>query len=196
MTMTMTMTQTTFDVLPEELKLEIFSNLDLEQICKNSAVCRDWETLGKDNILWFEIYKQYGFDQHWDCDGYDDTSGWTIYYDTRDYKTELKFWIMRQKKIDAALEKDRLERQAYYEEADRNEPSDVDLRYAGYFGDDEYCEEWELAKMIEAEEDNRKQKKMQNELDDRELADRIHTSCDILAYDQYLDMDDEDDYDY
>lgn len=47
-----------FHTLPIECKLHIFSFLGPQDLCRISAVCRDWYFVSEDNILWKELIER------------------------------------------------------------------------------------------------------------------------------------------
>ena len=47
-----------WELVPEELLLQIFSYLPYQEICKAGLVCSKWWKVGKDDILWRKILRK------------------------------------------------------------------------------------------------------------------------------------------
>ena len=47
-----------WELVPEELLLQIFSHLEYQEICKAGLVCSKWWKVSKDDILWRKILRR------------------------------------------------------------------------------------------------------------------------------------------
>ena len=47
-----------WELVPEELLLQIFSHLSYQEVCKAGRVCSKWWKVSKDDILWRKILRR------------------------------------------------------------------------------------------------------------------------------------------